>query len=124
MQGKDVQYGRWLSGQAASTSEPREAMDFDVCIVGAGPAGLSAAIKLKQVCPCHACNAILTLWAFVFSVIIPGTLVITGLVCSQRCQEDGKEISVCVVEKGAEVGKPHLSVLSKSGSCSTYNARC
>ena len=61
MQGKDVQYGRWLSGQAASTSEPREAMDFDVCIVGAGPAGLSAAIKLKQVCPCHACNAILKL---------------------------------------------------------------
>ena len=24
-------------------------MEFDVCIVGAGPAGLSAAIKLKQV---------------------------------------------------------------------------
>src|SRR6185436_9761657 len=27
---------------------PREAMDFDVVIVGAGPAGLAAAIKLKQ----------------------------------------------------------------------------
>ncbi len=27
---------------------PREAMDFDVVIVGAGPAGLSAAIRLKQ----------------------------------------------------------------------------
>ena len=27
---------------------PREAMDFDVLIVGAGPAGLSAAIRLKQ----------------------------------------------------------------------------
>ncbi|VAV89637.1 Electron transfer flavoprotein-ubiquinone oxidoreductase, partial [hydrothermal vent metagenome] len=26
----------------------REAMDFDVVIVGAGPAGLSAAIRLKQ----------------------------------------------------------------------------
>ncbi len=26
-------------------------MDFDVCIVGAGPAGLSAAITLKQVAP-------------------------------------------------------------------------
>ena len=29
---------------------PREAMDFDACIVGAGPAGLAAAIRLKQVC--------------------------------------------------------------------------
>ena len=26
----------------------REAMDFDVVIVGAGPAGLAAAIRLKQ----------------------------------------------------------------------------
>ena len=30
---------------------PREAMDFDVVIVGAGPAGLAAAIRLKQVAP-------------------------------------------------------------------------
>ncbi len=28
--------------------EPREAMDFDVVIVGAGPAGLAAAIRLRQ----------------------------------------------------------------------------
>ncbi len=28
--------------------EPRESMDFDVVIVGAGPAGLAAAIRLKQ----------------------------------------------------------------------------
>src|ERR1700749_2035448 len=34
-----------------STEElpPRESMEFDVVIVGAGPSGLSAAIRLKQV---------------------------------------------------------------------------
>lgn len=49
---------------------PRESMEFDALIVGAGPAGLSAAIRLKQLAP---------------------------------------EASVCVVEKGGEVGAHILS---------------
>jgi len=34
-----------------SALPPREAMEFDTVIVGAGPAGLSAAIRLKQLAP-------------------------------------------------------------------------
>lgn len=52
----------------------RESMEFDVLIVGAGPAGLSTACRLAQL-----------------------------------NQEHGKELQICVIEKGSEVGAHILS---------------
>ncbi|MDP3843929.1 MAG: electron transfer flavoprotein-ubiquinone oxidoreductase [Oxalobacteraceae bacterium] len=53
---------------------PRDTMEYDVVVVGGGPAGLSAAIRLKQL-----------------------------------AADKGREVSVCVLEKGGELGAHILS---------------
>src|SRR5436190_20035589 len=53
---------------------PREAMEYDVLVIGAGPGGLATAIRIKQL-----------------------------------AAEQGKEVSVVVLEKGSEPGAHILS---------------
>ena len=38
---------------SVALDEPRESMPFDVLIVGGGPAGLAASIRLRQLCAEH-----------------------------------------------------------------------
>src|SRR5690606_21352277 len=69
-----IRRSEWIETRRYQTMVERESMEYDVVVIGCGPGGLSAAIRLKQL-----------------------------------ATEHNHDISVCVLEKGAELGAHTLS---------------
>ena len=88
-------------GTSQFSSQPREQMHYDALIVGAGPAGLSTAIRLKQL------SLISLLQSS--SIITIHNIYLYYTFNYDRSKEKGNDISVCIVEKGSEVGAHILS---------------